>query len=346
MPPSAKQHELLKPVRKTQNARSDLAPTRSLFPAAGSAPRQVVPAGGLPAPPAQLPSGGGAFGHEAVRGAGAAAHRHRGSRTEPLPSALRPRQDYRHRPCPRAVPLPSSESCQPTERFQQPRATQATLAQRPDRAVRGDGPHSAPAADSPRRHGTGPPPLRYLHRSSKTLLGISARLVSMGKRGSSRRGEARTTVQRRGRGSLVPALWRTGRGGRGVAAVSPNRLAQAAPGCSRLAAWPDAVAQSAGELLRERDPQVIAGGGQWPLLPDWGVIGGAGRVTGRYGSRSAAMLAARWRLGSAGPSSQRPPAAAGRGGAPHRGFFYSPFSSPRPIKRLSSQRACEVVGFL
>lgn len=73
----------------------------------------------------------------------------------------------------------------------------------------GNGHHRTPHGGGRPQGGAGereaitgtPPPGGYLHRSSKTLLGISALLVSMEKHGSSRRGGARTTVlQRRGVG--------------------------------------------------------------------------------------------------------------------------------------------------
>lgn len=201
-----------------------------------------------------------------------------------------------------------------------------------------------------RRREAGPgtlPPRGYLHRSSKTLLGISARLVSMGKRGSSRRGEARATVQRRGRDSRVPARRVRGAGRRG----SGSFLRQSPRGGGSGALPPGgAASQSAGELLRERNPQVMAGGSQWALRAAWGVTvacaRGTRRATSEYVTPAVAPPSRPLVVdGYRRPAQARPPTAAGGkvGAAAARGRHAAP---RRPLRAPASSSAPRMRGLV
>jgi len=129
---------------------------------------------------------------------------------------------------------------------------------------RREGPHKSRRAVRRDRRGrrrverAGP----YLHRSSRTLLGISARLVSMGKRGSSRHGETPT------HGSAARAELSAARPA-GGAAKAERQLAPPIPCCvprrallARRRGVPISV-----KAARERETQVIAETNQKGTLP-------------------------------------------------------------------------------
>lgn len=95
---------------------------------------------------------------------------------------------------------------------------------------RGKYPSRLPEAAAPQPRGCHDP-RPYLHRSSSTLLGISARLVSIEKHGSSRRGGGQSAEKRRARGRApTGGRWRSG-GSRGQSARTAGRAATNGAGC-------------------------------------------------------------------------------------------------------------------
>lgn len=145
---------------------------------------------------------------------GRAEPRARGERGESRPSASRPPREL---PARRLLVRAASH----------PLRVPSIL--RPAAHCAGAGAFPALRQQRQRSPGATPAPRPYLHRSSRTLLGISARLVSMGKRGSSRRGGGRSAGKRRGRGRAAER--RRSGGSRGQSA--PTACGAAANGAGR-----------------------------------------------------------------------------------------------------------------